>query len=116
MKVLSCYKIEPKKKLKKYRTVDTLESIENAVGGIPEFIKVKLRSGKQVSIVFDSTPMSITNLKDYNFTLCVVPEDKKTWLDFMGDVLVLGREDDNLTDLELEEAEIDELISRPYDD
>ena len=116
MKVLSCYKIEPKKKLKKYRTVDTLESIENAVGGIPEFIKVKLRTGKQVSIVFDSTPMSIANLKDYNFTLCGVPEDKKTWLDFMGDVLVLGREDDNLTDLELEEAEIDELISRPYDD
>ena len=91
MNVLQCYKIEPKKKLKRYKNVDTLESIENAVGGIPEFIKVKLRSGKQVSIVFDSTPMSITNLKDYNFTLCVVPEDKKTWLDFMGDVLVLGR-------------------------
>lgn len=116
MNILNCYKIEPKKKLKKFRTVDTLESIENAVGGIPEFVKVKLRSGKQISIVFDSAPMSLANLKDYNFTLCVVPEDKKTWLDFSGPVLIMGRSDDNLIDIELEEEEIDELISRPYDD
>lgn len=116
MKTLSCYKIEPKKTIKKYKTVDTLDSIEKAVGGIPEFIKVKLRTGKQVSIVFDSTPMNLAYLKDYNFTLCVVPDNKKTWFDFCGPVLILGREDDSLVDLELEESEIDELISRPYDD
>lgn len=116
MQTLNCYKIEPKQKPKKYRTVDTLESIEKAVGGIPEFIKVKLRTGKQVSIVFDSTPMSIGYVKDYNFTLCVVPDNKRTWFDFCGPVLIMGREGDGLVDLELEEAEIDELISRPYDD
>lgn len=116
MNVLQCYKIEPGKKLKLYRTFDTLESIENAVGGIPEFIKVKLRSGKQISLVFDSAPMSLANMKDYNFTLCVVPEDKKTWIDFMGPVLVMGRKDDDLVDLELAPSEVKELIMRPYDD
>ena len=116
MQTLTCYKIEPKQKPKKYRTVDTLESIEKAVGGIPEFIKVKLRTGKQVSIVFDSTPMSLGYVKDYNFTLCVVPDNKRTWFDFCGPVLIMGREDDSLCDLELEDSEIEEIVSRPYDD
>ena len=116
MKILKCYKIDPRKKLREYKTVDTLDSIEKAVGGIPEFVKVKLRSGKQISIVFDSAPLMVGCRKDYNFTLAVVPDDKKTWLDFMGPVLIFGRKDNELQDLELESSEIEELIVRPYDD
>ena len=114
--IVRAYKIVPGGKLKKFRTAKTLKSIDAAIGGIPEFVKVKLRGGKQVSIVFDSAPMNLNNLKDYNFTLRIVPNDKKTWIDFMGPVLIMGRQEDELVDIDLDQDEIDELISHPYDD
>ena len=114
--IVTAYKVVPGQQPKKFKTAKTLKSIDAAVGGSPEFIKVRLRNGKQVSIVFDSDPMNLNNLKDYNFTLQIVPDKKKSWIDFMGPVLIMGRQEDELVDIDLDQDEINELISHPYDD
>jgi len=113
--VVKGYRVNPGEQPKPFKTATTLSAIDAAVGGAPTFLKVRLRSGKGVSIIFNSDPINLKDPREYNFTLQVFPEKKRSWIDFMGTVLILGRDDEDLVDLDLDEDEISELVSHPYD-
>lgn len=114
LKEIKGYWIKPGRKPEKHRFLPTLKNLDRDVDGQPEMLKVRLTTGKAIVIV-DSMDSAMKG-KNYNFTITVVPDNKKSWIDITGDALVFGRDDDdNFTDVELTDAEIKELVSYPYE-
>jgi len=114
IKEIKGYWIKPGKAPEKHRFLPSLANLNRDLDGQPEMLKVRLTSGKAIVIV-DSMDSAMKG-KDYNFTITVVPDNKKSWIDITGDALIFGRDDDdNFTDVELTDKEIKELISHPYD-
>ena len=108
------YFVEPGKKPKRKKFLPTLKNLDRDLDGQPESLRIRLTTGKPV-VVFDSMDSALKG-KDYNFTIAVMPEEKKTWIDISGEAIIFGRDDDdNLIDLELTDAELKELVSWPYD-
>lgn len=115
VKSVSGYWIKPGQEVpEKHRFLPLLKSLNDTLGGQPEMLRVRLRSGKRI-VVIESMDAAMQG-RDYNFTICVVPMDRKTFIDILGDAIILGRDDeDNFTDIELTEDEMVELISWPYE-
>lgn len=107
---------EPGKKPEFVNYSNSLKFLDGKLGGVPHMQKVQTTSKKKITICFDAD--ATIKGKDYNFTLMVLPDNKKYWLDFIGTVIVFGRdEEDNLLDcpLTIEEAEA-QIFRCPYDE
>lgn len=111
--IYNCVWVKPRKKPEEHRYQVSLKNLDRDLGSQPDFLPIVLRSGKKISVVLGSD--ALADGKEYNFTICVVPEDKKTYIDIFGDALVFGRsEDEEFLDCELTEEEKKELFSYPY--
>ena len=88
-----------------------LKNIDKLIGGPMYTIKLMLTSGKKIVIIY---PQDQPNMK-YNFTICPI-EDKKSFIDINGNVIVCGRDDDDrLIGVRLTEEEQKELFRNPYE-
>ena len=88
-----------------------LKNIDKLIGGPMYTIKLMLTSGKKIVIIY---PQDQPNMK-YNFTICPI-EDKKSFIDINGNVIVCGRDDDDrLIGVQLTEEEQKELFRNPYE-
>lgn len=93
---------------------NSLKFLDGQLEGPPSALKVTTSEGKKISIFY--TQEAVMKRKDYNFTLMVVPDKRKYWLDFCGNVIVFGRdENDNLLDCPLSIEEAEEIFQVPYD-
>lgn len=92
-----------------------LKFLDGKLGGKPEALQVKTEEGKKIVIFRDET--AVLKAKDYNFTLMVVPEVKRSWIDIIGDAIIFGRtEEDNIEDCSLTLDEARQLMQEPYDE
>ena len=88
-----------------------LMNLDKLTGGPMYTLKLTLTSGKKIVIIY---PQDQPN-KKYNFTICPV-EDKKSFVDINGNVVVCGRtDDDRLIGVQLTEEEQKELFRCPYE-
>ena len=88
-----------------------LMNFDKIIGGPMYTLKIQLTSGKKIVIIY---PQEQPN-KKYNFTICPV-EDKKSYIDINGNVIICGRrDDDQLTGVQLTEDELKELFRNPYE-
>lgn len=88
-----------------------LKNIDKLTGGPMYTIRMMLTTGKKIVIIY---PQDQPNQK-YNFTICPT-EDRKSFIDINGPVIVCGRsDDDRLIGVELTEAEKKEIFRCPYE-
>ena len=85
------------------------KSIIDQVGGAFYRQDIQLTSGKRVVLFYYQ--MSVREGCEYNFTICPT-EDKRTWIDICGPVLIMAPDE---LDLELTEEEAAELFRVTYD-
>lgn len=85
------------------------KSIIDKVGGAFYRTDIQLSTGKKVVLFYYQ--MSVRDGCEYNFTICPT-EDKRTWIDICGPVLVMAPDD---ADLDLEVEECEELFRVPYE-
>lgn len=91
----------------------SLKWMSNVVGGPVGAIKIKLRSGKDISLMINSSGTFFG--LPYNFTVCPTI-DKKTYFDIVGPCVIVGRDDnDNIVSVDLDDKDLSELISYPYE-
>ena len=89
-----------------------IRDIDKKVGGPARMTQLKLSTGKNVVVISDQN--AIQRGRRYNFTICPT-EDRRTWIDVIGPVLVEGYDqDNNLVDIELTDEEMKELFRVPY--
>lgn len=115
MKFKALYKRPGKKPEVRYIS-NSPAKIDSLVGGHFEPLKLKLypyESAPQVTIFFFAE--AVIMREDYNFTIIVDLNDKKTWLDLSGPVVVFGRKDDELCDIDLTEDDMKWLFQEPYE-
>lgn len=107
---------EPGKKPELVNYSNSLNFLDGILDGPPKTVRVMTESGKKITIFYGAD--ACIKKKDYNFTLMILPDNKKYWLDFIGTAIIFGRdEEDNLLDcpLSIEEAEA-EIFKVPYDE
>lgn len=79
-------------------------------GGPPFVFRVKLTTGTVCVVI-----MSSETGRKYNFTVCPTI-DRKTWIDVTGPAIVCGAdENEDLADITLTDAEMNELFKMPYE-
>lgn len=106
---------EPGKKPRFEFFSNGLQFLDSKLGGKPEALKVLTEDEKKICLMFNET--AVIQGLDYNFTLMVVPANKKTWIDLIGPVIVYGRDDDdNILDCPLTLEEAEGLFAEPYDE
>lgn len=85
------------------------KTLDGPVGAV----QVKLTSGTEISIMVNSSAAFFA--LPYNFTVCPTI-DKRTWIDIVGPCVIVGRDAAaNMVSVDLDEKEIAELISYPYE-
>lgn len=88
-----------------------LKNIDKLIGGPMYTLKIQLTSGKKIVVIYPQEQPT----KKYNFTICPV-EDKTSFVDMNGTVIICGRaDDDRLIGVELTEEERKELFRNPYE-
>jgi len=89
----------------------SLKTLDKLTGGPMYTLKITLTTGKKIVVIY---PQDQPHHK-YNFTICPV-EDKKSFVDINGPVVVCGRaDDDRLIGVQLTEEEQEELFRQPYE-
>lgn len=105
---------EPGKKPEFVYFSNSLKFLDGKLDGPPSTIKITTRAEKKISLFYSSD--SVIKGKEYNFTLQIVPDNKKYWLDFCGPVIIFGRDaEDNLLDCPLTMEETGEIFTEPYE-
>lgn len=90
-------------------TVPSEKTIIGSLGGAYYKQDIQLSTGKMVTMFYYQ--MSVRNNLKYNFTICPT-DDKRTWIDICGAVLVFGSGN---SDIYLTKDEINELFKIPYE-
>lgn len=105
---------EPGKKPEFVCFSNSLKFLDGRLDGPPSTLKITTSEGKKISVFYSSD--AVINGKEYNFTLQIVPDNKKYWLDFCGPVIIFGRdENDNLLDCPLSIEDTAEIFKEPYE-
>lgn len=89
--------------------------LDSKLGGKPMALRILTEDEKKIVIFINET--AVIQKLDYNFTLMVCPEEKKSWIDVIGSAIIFGRDDDdNILDCPLTLEEAAELMQEPYDE
>ncbi|MBO7206370.1 MAG: hypothetical protein J6W10_02015 [Kiritimatiellae bacterium] len=111
MKFIKAYVKKPEKEPEEKIFRPNLQNISKLIGGPMYTLKIQLTTGKKIVVIYNQfQPTGI-----YNFTICPT-EDKKSFVDITGTVIVCGRtEDDRLIGLDLDPEEQKEIFRQPYE-
>lgn len=110
MKSYKAYFKKPGQDPVEIRTRPDVNSVYNKVGGAYYKEHIRLSNGKEIELFYYQ--MSVRENMEYNFTICPT-EDKRTWIDICGPVLVTA--DVIGSDLQLTAEEMKELFRVPYE-